>query len=153
MLETKLPALHDLFSESSFIVSKTKQKFSAIAYDHAHEQCNALVKGDGGAIGITSNYNVLDDCLRSTNSWVILKEAFHRNMDFMSIISLFQVFISVQGWSKGHGSGHYACWCLRNGKQYWISWNYSGHWLFRQTFETRERQIRQFIRTNRLPIF
>jgi hypothetical protein len=31
------------------------KKFSCISIDHAHEQLNAVIKGDGGAIGLTSN--------------------------------------------------------------------------------------------------
>ena len=33
----------------SFVVHKTKKKFSSIALDRAHEQVNAGVKGEGGA--------------------------------------------------------------------------------------------------------
>ena len=38
---------------------KSKRRFSAISLDQAHEQCNALVKGDGGAVGLTSNPDAL----------------------------------------------------------------------------------------------
>ena len=60
-----------LFSEGSFVVSKTKRKFSAVACDHVHEQCNALVKGDGGVNGITGNYNALQ-------SWMIARPVIDR---------------------------------------------------------------------------
>lgn len=33
--------------------------FSALAIDHAHEQNNASVKGDGGAVGLTENPSAL----------------------------------------------------------------------------------------------
>jgi hypothetical protein len=36
-------------------VQKTNRVFSAIAINHAHEQNNALTKGDGGAVGLTDN--------------------------------------------------------------------------------------------------
>ena len=39
----------------NFTVRKTKHAFSAIAIDQAHEQNNASVKGDGGAVGLTEN--------------------------------------------------------------------------------------------------
>lgn len=38
-----------------FTVQKTDHLFSKIALDHAHEQNNAIVKGDGGAIGLTES--------------------------------------------------------------------------------------------------
>src|SRR6218665_1990072 len=42
-----------------------KGKFSAISIDQAHEQLNAMIKGDGGAIGITENEATL-------SRWVIV---------------------------------------------------------------------------------
>ena len=48
----------DVCAEScngSFVVHKTKGLFPSIALDHAHEQVNAAVKGEGGAIGLTEN--------------------------------------------------------------------------------------------------
>lgn len=43
------------FTSGSFVVHKTKRPFSSIALDHAHEQENASIKGDGGAVGLTEN--------------------------------------------------------------------------------------------------
>lgn len=40
-------------------MEKSKHAFSAIAIDHAHEQNNASVKGDGGAVGLTENPSAL----------------------------------------------------------------------------------------------
>jgi len=37
------------------VVHRTKRLFSSIALDHAHEQVNAVVKGKGGAVGLTEN--------------------------------------------------------------------------------------------------
>ena len=34
---------------------KTNRKFSAIALDHAHEQVNAIVKDQGGAVCLTED--------------------------------------------------------------------------------------------------
>ena len=59
MLESQHPEVFSRFTEGGFVVCKTKRKFSAIALDHAHEQCNALVKGEGGAVGLTNNTNAL----------------------------------------------------------------------------------------------
>lgn len=37
------------------MVHKTQRRFSGIAIDHAHEQNNKQVKGDGGAVGLTES--------------------------------------------------------------------------------------------------
>ena len=54
-LPVKHPNVFQQFSSGSFVVHKTKRPFSAIALDHAHEQENASIKGDGGAVGLTEN--------------------------------------------------------------------------------------------------
>ena len=48
------------FMKGNFVTQKTNNRFSAMAHDQVHEQLNAMVKGDGGVIGITEN----DDTLR-----------------------------------------------------------------------------------------
>ncbi len=54
-LAEKHPAIHQEFiSGKFFTVNKTGHNFSNIALDHAHEQNNACVKGDGGAVGLTT---------------------------------------------------------------------------------------------------
>ena len=40
-------------------MNKTLKRFSSIAIDQAHEQNNAMVKGEGGAVGLTENPNAL----------------------------------------------------------------------------------------------
>ena len=40
-------------------MQKTCRPFSAIARDQAHEQCNAMVKGTGGAVGRASSSGAL----------------------------------------------------------------------------------------------
>ena len=47
------------FQQGKFAVSKTSKPFSAIPIDQAHEQNNALVKGEGGAVGLTENPRAL----------------------------------------------------------------------------------------------
>ena len=42
-----------------FAAHKTNRPFSAMALDQAHEQANANVKGDGGAVRLTYNPNAL----------------------------------------------------------------------------------------------
>lgn len=48
-------AIEAEFTAGHFTIHKTGNAFSAIAIDHAHEQENANVKGEGGAIGLTEN--------------------------------------------------------------------------------------------------
>ena len=54
-LPVKHPNVFQQLSSGSFVVHKTKRLFCAIALDHAHEQENALIKGGGGAVGLTKN--------------------------------------------------------------------------------------------------
>ena len=49
------PEIAAEFNKGNFVVCKSKRPFSAMALDQAHEQNNASVKGDGGAIGLTEN--------------------------------------------------------------------------------------------------
>uniref|UniRef100_A0A1X7T7W9 Tesmin/TSO1-like CXC domain-containing protein n=1 Tax=Amphimedon queenslandica TaxID=400682 RepID=A0A1X7T7W9_AMPQE len=53
------PEIADEFNKGFFTVQKTKHIFSSIAIDQAHEQNNASVKSDGGAIGLTQNPQAL----------------------------------------------------------------------------------------------
>ena len=62
-LKTLHPAIDAQFNEGEFMIKKTCRQFSAIAIDQAHEQNNAVVKGDGGAIGLTENPSALKSCM------------------------------------------------------------------------------------------
>ena len=42
-----------------FVVFKSSRDFSAMAIDQAHEQANAIIKGEGGAIGVTEDPSAL----------------------------------------------------------------------------------------------
>ncbi len=53
------PAIYQQLQSGAFVAMKTQRAFSGIALDHAHEQANALVKGEGGAVGLTGNPNAL----------------------------------------------------------------------------------------------
>ncbi len=44
------PDVYAEFVKGNFTVKKLKRAFSAIVIDQAHEQNNASVKGDGGAV-------------------------------------------------------------------------------------------------------
>ena len=47
------------FDDGFFTVNKSSKRFSAIAIDQAHEQHNAIVKGDGSAVGLKENPSAL----------------------------------------------------------------------------------------------
>ena len=55
MLSEKQLGVLAEFKAGKFVIHKTSNKFSAMAIDQRHEQNNALVKGSGGAIGLTGN--------------------------------------------------------------------------------------------------
>lgn len=44
------PAVLLRFNEGNFVICKSKRAFSSIGIDHAHEQNNKCVKGDGGML-------------------------------------------------------------------------------------------------------
>ena len=54
-LEDKHPDVFAEYMSGNVTVKKTTHAFSALAIDQAHEQNNASVKGDGGAVGLTEN--------------------------------------------------------------------------------------------------
>ena len=53
------PDVLEEFRAGMFTVQKTSRIFSSIATDQAHEQNNACIKGDGGAVGLLDNPNAL----------------------------------------------------------------------------------------------
>ena len=53
------PNVEGKFQQGHFVVNKTQRVFSGISLDQAHEQNNKLVKGDGGAVGLTENSSQL----------------------------------------------------------------------------------------------
>ena len=54
-LEDNCPTTNAQFINANFVTQKTTHKFSALAHDQVHERLNAMVKGDGGVIGIGEN--------------------------------------------------------------------------------------------------
>jgi hypothetical protein len=53
-MESLPPTLKEDF-QNNWVISKTTNTFSSIPIDQAHEQNNAIVKGSGGAVGLTEN--------------------------------------------------------------------------------------------------
>ena len=54
-LQTTCPEVADNFKNVHFVFQKSARSFSKLALDHAREQNNALIKGDGSAVGLTEN--------------------------------------------------------------------------------------------------
>lgn len=54
-LSSTCPEVRQEFVNGNFVVHKSQNLFSAIAIDHAHEQNNGMLKGDGGVIGLLQN--------------------------------------------------------------------------------------------------
>ena len=58
-LPANSPSTETQFQAGHFVIHKTLKKFSGLALDQAHEQNNALVKSNGGAVGLTENPGAL----------------------------------------------------------------------------------------------
>ncbi|KAG1665347.1 AP-4 complex subunit mu-1 [Nymphon striatum] len=58
-LPIKHPEILKQFKAGKFTFQKTEHAFSSMPLDQAHEQNNLLVKGDGGAIGLTESPQAL----------------------------------------------------------------------------------------------
>ena len=43
------------FHKGNFVIQKSRRDFSAMTIDQAHQKNNAVIKGDGGAIGLTED--------------------------------------------------------------------------------------------------
>ena len=59
LLKHTAPAVDAQFQEGHFVVNKTGKLFFKIPTDQTHEQNNASVKGEGGAVGLTENETAL----------------------------------------------------------------------------------------------
>ena len=53
------PQLACEFHNGKFVVHKSSREFSAMAIDQAHKQANAVIHGDGGAVGVTEDPSAL----------------------------------------------------------------------------------------------
>jgi len=56
-LPTTHPETAQEFRAVNFMVQETNRPFSAIPVNQAHEQNNAAIKGHGGAVGLTDNFD------------------------------------------------------------------------------------------------
>jgi hypothetical protein len=58
-LDKTHPQVKIEFLKGNFVVHKSNREFSALAIDQAHEHANAVIKGEGGAIGVTEDPSAL----------------------------------------------------------------------------------------------
>lgn len=58
-LEQKHPQLAQEFQSGNFVVHKSSRQFPAVAIDQAHEQVNAIIMSNEGAIGVTEDPSAL----------------------------------------------------------------------------------------------
>jgi len=64
-IDQKHPEMAREFFKGHFVVHKSCKEFSSIAIDQAHEQNNAVIKDDGGAIGPTEDPTALRRWMRA----------------------------------------------------------------------------------------
>ena len=55
VLDKHNPDVASEFHKGNFVIRKSRRDFSAMAIDQVHEQSNAVIKRDGGAIGLTED--------------------------------------------------------------------------------------------------
>ena len=79
-LDQKVPHVASEFKKGMFTVNKTLKRFSAIAINQAHEQNNAMVKGEGGAVGLMENRNALHRWMLSGPEMARLVNEFEAGM-------------------------------------------------------------------------
>jgi len=54
-LEKEISATSAEFKNGNFVLDKTNDAFSSLLIGQAHEQKSKIIKGDGGAIGLTES--------------------------------------------------------------------------------------------------
>ena len=63
------PIKDEFENHAHWVLSKTMNTFSAIPFDQAHEQENKIVKGSGGAVGLTETLLLFDDGCSLGQRW------------------------------------------------------------------------------------
>ena len=72
--------MYRAFCNDRFVVQKTCSPFSVIARDQAQEQCNAMVKGNGGAAGLISSPSALRRQVTAGPQTARLLKSFEQSM-------------------------------------------------------------------------
>ena len=84
------------FNNGKFVVHKTRQAFSRIPIDQAHEQNNALIKVDGGAVGLTDNLSASQHCMVVGPEVARVVEEFHKELYHCYVKSIQLTMIKPQ---------------------------------------------------------
>ena len=100
-LAEKHPDVFAEFKLRNFVVHKTSNKFSAMALDQSHEQNNAMVKGSGGAIGLTGNPGALRRWMVAFQKSPDLQQSL-RNRPLSNIMTLNAVIMTSNLGCKQH---------------------------------------------------
>ena len=79
-LPNRQPDVAKEYNSGKFVVHKTRRVFSSIPIDQAHEQNNALIKGDGGAVGLTNNGSALQRWMVAGPEVSRVVEEFHKEL-------------------------------------------------------------------------
>ena len=69
---------NEFHEHGHWVVQKTKNRFSAMPIDQAHEQNNAIVKGSDGAVGLTQNPSAFRKWLLAGSEQARLIQAFEK---------------------------------------------------------------------------
>jgi hypothetical protein len=80
-LHKTAPYVASKFEEGFFTVHKSSRHFPCMAIDQAHEQNNAIVKGEGGAVGLMENQNALRRWMVSSPELARLVNEFEVDMN------------------------------------------------------------------------
>ena len=111
-LKQSHPDVEQQFRDGNFAVDMSNKRFSAMSIDQAHEQMNAVIKGDGGVVGITESETALTRWIIASPEIVRLLSEFEGHVEGVSdehheqkpghqkrfqqhILSLMQVFQDV----------------------------------------------------------
>jgi len=81
MLEQTDSNLTAQFAKGNFVVTKSGCRFSAMALDQNHEQCNASVKGKGGTINLFQKEGALKRWMISQPMVVEMVKNFHEQLN------------------------------------------------------------------------
>jgi len=80
ILEDSGSELVEEFARGNFVVTKSQNRFSAIAMDQNHEQCNATLKGRGGTLGLFQKDEALRRWLVTRPKLLELTRDFHEEV-------------------------------------------------------------------------
>ena len=88
LLETTSSTTYSEIAIGNFVPQKSRKKFSSLAHDQGHEQLNAMLKGDGGAIDLTENEAALKTVIQIPFSVMKIMHSLHLWLQTMPCVRL-----------------------------------------------------------------